>query len=288
MKGRRPMNVDLFPTREQVEEAAAYVSDRAPHRPAIGLILGSGLSPLAEQVQDSVAIPYAEIPHFPASTVKGHSGRLLSGLLAGHRVVVMQGRTHFYEGYSMRQLTFPVRVMRLLGIETLIVTNAAGGLAPHFTPGDLMLIEDHINLVGMAGHSPLIGPNDPGFGPRFPDMAYPYDPQLRQIAVDVAASAGIPLQRGVYICLAGPSFETPHEVHFLRLIGADAVGMSTVHEVIVARHMGVRVLGISGITNVHSTDPSAPRETSHHEVLETGVTIVPHMIALLRGVLERL
>ncbi|MBN1640057.1 MAG: purine-nucleoside phosphorylase [Anaerolineae bacterium] len=282
------MNADAFPTRQQVEDAAAYVRARAPQQPTVGLILGSGLSPLAEQVQDRIAIPYAEIPHFPVSTVEGHSGQLISGLLAGLHVVVMQGRTHFYEGYSMRQVTFPVRVMCLLGIDALIVTNAAGGLAPHFTPGDLMLIQDHINLVGMAGHNPLIGPNEPSFGPRFPDMAYPYDPELRQIAIEVAAAAGIPLQRGVYLCLAGPSFETPHEVHFLRMIGADAVGMSTVHEVIVARHMGVRVLGVSGITNVHSTDPSMPRETTHAEVLETGAIIVPHMIALLRGVLERL
>ena len=200
----------------------------------------------------------------------------------------MQGRTHFYEGYTMRQVTFPVRVMRLLGMETLIVTNAAGGLASHLAPGDLMLIADHINLVGMAGQNPLIGPNDPGLGPRFPDMAQPYDPALRDIARHVGQAAAIRLHEGVYVCLAGPSFETPSEVRFLRLIGADAVGMSTVPEVIVARHMNVRVLGISGITNVHSFDPARPQETSHEEVLEAGKVIAPRMIQLIRGILEQL
>jgi purine-nucleoside phosphorylase len=282
------MTVDTFPTRQQVEDALSYVRDQAPHRPAVGLILGSGLNPLAAEVADPIAIPYSEIPHFPTSTVAGHAGRLVLGRIGPLPVIVMQGRTHFYEGYTMRQLTFPVRVMCQLGLETLIVTNAGGGLAPHFTPGDLMLIEDHINFVGMAGHNPLIGPNDDTFGPRFPDMANAYDPGLRRIALDVAADAGITLQKGVYLCLAGPSFETPHEVQFLRTIGADAVGMSTVHEVIVARQMGVRVLGVSGITNVHPIDPSVPRETTHEEVLETGAVIVPKMIALLRGVLERL
>ncbi len=282
------MTSDVFPTQSQLHEAVAFVKRQSALVPRIGLILGSGLGPLAEQVQDAVTIPYGEIPHFRGSTVPGHSGRLVIGTLATRPVVVMQGRTHFYEGYSMREITFPVRVMRLLGIEILIVTNAAGGLSPEFTPGDLMLIKDHINLVGMAGHNPLIGHNDPDLGPRFPDMASAYDPGLRAIAREAAQEASIPLHEGVYVCLAGPSFETPHEVQFLREIGADAVGMSTVPEVIVARHMDVRVLGISGITNVHSTDPSRPRETTHEEVLETGQTIAPRMIQLVHGVLERL
>ena len=282
------MDTDVFPTRSQLEEAKAYICEQTRHRPTIGLILGSGLSPLAQEIGEADAIPYGEIPHFPASTVKGHSGRLVIGTLSQHQVVAMQGRTHFYEGYTLRQMTFPVRVMRLLGVETLIVTNAAGGLAPGFSPGELMLIVDHINFVGMAGHNPLIGPNDASFGPRFPDMAQAYDPTLRETADQVAKAQGIPLRKGVYVCLAGPSFETPHEVHFLRLIGADAVGMSTVHEVIVARHMGIRVLGISSITNVHSTDPARPQETSHQEVLEVSKVIAPRMIALIRGVLEQL
>jgi purine-nucleoside phosphorylase len=200
----------------------------------------------------------------------------------------MQGRVHYYEGYSPQEITFPVRVMRLLGIHTLIVTNAAGGLDPELTPGDLMLIADHLNLVGMAGGSPLVGPNDPEFGPRFPDMSQPYDPTLRSMAVRVAQAQGIPLRSGVYACLGGPSFETPAEIRFLRAVGADAVGMSTAHEVTVARHMGVRVLGISGITNVHATDPLRPRETTHQEVLEVSRVIAPRMISLIRGVLNQL
>jgi purine-nucleoside phosphorylase len=282
------MTNDVFPTRSQLQEAVAAVKARVALAPRVGLILGSGLGVLAEQVQNAVAIPYREIPHFRASTVQGHFGRLVLGTLAKQDIVVMQGRTHFYEGHSMREITFPVRVMRVLGIEILIVTNAAGGLSPQFAPSELMLITDHINFVGMGGHNPLIGPNDLELGPRFPDMASAYDPGLRAIARQVAQEGQIPLHEGVYVCLAGPSFETPHEVHFLRLIGADAVGMSTVPEVIVARHMGVRVLGISGITNVHSTDPSRPRETTHEEVLEAGETIAPRMIELVRGVLERL
>jgi purine-nucleoside phosphorylase len=208
--------------------------------------------------------------------------------MEGLDLVVMQGRIHYYEGYTMQQVTFPVRVLHLLGIDTLIVTNAAGGLASHFVPGDLMLISDHINLVGIAGQNPLIGPNDSNLGPRFPDMAHAYDPTLREVARQVAQAEHISLQEGVYACLSGPSFETPTEVRFLRLIGADAVGMSTAPEVVVARHMGVRVLGLSGITNVHALDPARPQETSHKEVLEAGQVIAPRMIALIRGVLKRL
>jgi purine-nucleoside phosphorylase len=283
-----PMSTDAFPTKDQLAQATAYIRERTLHTPKIGLILGSGLSPLAQEIKEPDIIPYAEIPHFPASTVKGHSGQLVIGLLAGQQVVVMQGRTHFYEGYTLRQITFPVRVMRGLGIDKLIVTNAAGGLSEDYTPGDLMLIADHINFVGMAGHNPLIGPNEPEFGPRFPDMAHAYDPELRALARQVAETQGIPLHEGVYVCLAGPSFETPHEINLLRIVGANAVGMSTVHEVIVARHMSVRVLGISGITNVHAADPDRPRETTHKEVLETGAAIAPRMIALIRGILQRL
>jgi purine-nucleoside phosphorylase len=282
------MTTDILLAREQLEEARTLIDSRARQAPSVGLILGSGLGLLAEQVQHAVAIPYEEIPHFPTSTVQGHSGQLILGTLGRQAVVAMQGRVHFYEGYSMQAITFPVRVMRALGIQQLIVTNAAGGLAAHLVPGELMLIRDHINFVGMGGHHPLIGPNDPELGPRFPDMAKAYDPNLCSIARQVAERARIPLHEGVYVYLAGPSFETPHEVHFLRMIGADAVGMSTVPEVIVARHMGVQVLGISGITNVHSSDPLHPHETSHAEVLEAGQVIAPRMAQLIQGILEQL
>jgi purine-nucleoside phosphorylase len=282
------MNTNSFPTRSQVREAAAHVRQSTHHRPAIGLILGSGLSPLADGIEGADVLPYTSIPHFPTSTVAGHAGRLVLGTMEGRSVVAMQGRVHFYEGYAIQQVAFPVRVMGLLGVDTLIVTNAAGGLAQRFAPGELMLIRDHINLIGLAGHNPLIGPNDPDFGPRFPDMAVAYDPALREIARQVAKAQGLTLHEGVYVCISGPSFETPTEVQFLRTIGADAVGMSTAHEVIVARHMGLRVMGISGITNVHSFDPSQPHETSHQEVLETGQVIAPRLTALIRGILKRL
>lgn len=282
------MNANSFPTRDQVKDAAAYVRQSTHHRPTIGLILGSGLSPLAESIEGADFLPYTSIPHFPTSTVAGHAGRLVLGTMEGRPVMAMQGRVHFYEGYAIQQVTFPVRVMGLLGVDTLIVTNAAGGLAQRFAPGDLMLIRDHINLIGLAGHNPLIGPNDPDFGPRFPDMAMAYDPALREIARQVASAQGLALHEGVYVCISGPSFETPMEVGFLRIIGADAVGMSTAHEVIVARHMGIRVLGISGITNVHSFDTSQPQETSHQEVLETGQVIAPRLTALIRGILKQL
>jgi purine-nucleoside phosphorylase len=282
------MNANTFLPRHQFEQAAAFIRERSQYRPTIGLILGSGLSPLADQIDQADSLPYASIPHFAATTVHGHTGRLVIGALEQHTVVAMQGRFHFYEGHPIQQVTLPVRVMGLLGVETLIVTNAAGGISADYTPGDLMLIADHINLLGMAGNNPLIGPNDPEFGPRFPDMSQAYDQGLRQVARQVAQANDIPLQEGVYACLAGPSFETPAEIRFLSLIGANAVGMSTVHEVIVARHMGIRVLGISGISNVHSTDPARPQETSHQEVLAVGRIIAPRLMALIRGILRQI
>ena len=282
------MNTTLPPARAQYLESAANIRQRTSCQPALGIILGSGLSPLADSVSEPDALPYESIPHFVSSTVRGHSGRLVIGHLEGHQVVVMQGRVHYYEGYTPHQITFPVRVMGLLGIHTLIVTNAAGGLAPHWTPGDLMLIADHLNLIGMTGANPLVGPNDADFGPRFPDMSQAYDPELRAIAQRVARAQEIPLRSGVYACLSGPSFETPAEIRFLRAVGADAVGMSTAHEVTVARHMNVRVLGISGITNVHATDPQRPRETTHQEVLEISQVIAPRVIALIRGIVKQL
>ena len=275
-------------TREQYQEATDYIAGRSHYQPQVGLILGSGLNPLARAVEAADVIPYDQIPHFPKPTVEGHAGQLVLGYLEGIPVVVMQGRVHFYEGYPMQQVVFPVRVMQVMGIETLIVTNAAGGLDPTFQPGDLMLITDQINFVGMAGNHPLFGPNDPTFGPRFPDMSQPYDPELRRLAQEVAQEKDIPLRQGVYAGLAGPSFETPAEIRFLRLIGADAVGMSTVTEVTVARHGGTRVLGVSGISNVAIVEPTAGQEATHEEVLAAGQQIVPRLTALVRGVLARL
>lgn len=279
---------DEFLTRLEFDEAANAIRNHISHRPQVGLILGSGLSPLADEVEEADVIPYSAIPQFPVSTIEGHAGRLVVGRLAGQTVMVMQGRTHYYEGYSMQRVTLPVRVMQLLGIDTLFITNAAGGINPGFQPGDLMLITDHINLIGMAGLNPLRGPNLDELGPRFPDMSRAYDPALQATARRVANDLGFGLQEGIYMCLAGPSFETPADIRFLRAIGADAVGMSTVPEVTVARHGGTRVMGVSGISNVAIVDPSEERQTTHEEVLEAGRVIVPKLIGLLKGVLREL
>ncbi len=275
-------------TREQYDIAADAIRKTSRSEPKIGLILGSGLNALAEAVLDADVISYPDIPHFPKPTVEGHVGRLVMGTLEDTQVMIMQGRVHFYEGYPLPQVVFPVRVMQVMGIETLIVTNAAGGLNPTFQAGDLMLITDHLNLVGMGGSNPLFGPNDPALGPRFPDMSQAYDPKLGRIALEVAQQHGIPLRQGIYAGLAGPSFETPAEIRFLRMIGADAVGMSTVTEVTVARHGGMRVLGVSGISNVALAEPDPDHETSHEEVLAAGQQIVPRLTTLLRGVLVKL
>jgi len=275
-----------FFSRSHFEAAAAAIGERTQLQPKVGLILGSGLNPLADAVEDGVTIPYDEITHFPVATVEGHIGRLVVGRMEGQTVVVMQGRAHYYEGYSMAQITFPVRVMQVLGIEILIVTNAAGGLNPEFQAGDVMVITDHINLIGMGGLNPLRGPNLDEFGPRFPDMSQPYDSRLRALAKQVATRADVPLREGVYVCLAGPSFESPADLRFLRLIGVDAVGMSTVPEVIVARHGGTRVLGLSGISNVPPVEGTEPADTTHEEVLEAGQTLVPRLETIIRGVLR--
>ena len=279
--------VEVF-ERSQFEEVADLIRSRTRHRPSVGLVLGSGLNPLADTVSDPDVIPYDEIPHFPTATVEGHQGRLVLGQLAGMCVLVMQGRAHYYEGYSMQQVTFPVRVMRAFGIDTLILTNAAGGLNPEFQAGDLMLLSDHINLIGMGGLNPLRGPNDPDLGPRFPDMSKTYDLGMRRLATRVAANLGVPLRHGVYAGLAGPTFETPAEIRFLRQIGADAVGMSTVAEATIARHGGMRVVGISGISNVAISEQDAQAEASHEEVLEAGRLLVPRLTTLLQGVLAEL
>lgn len=271
-------------TRSEVESAAQYVREHTRHHPEFGIVLGSGLAALAEAVEDPDFIPFHEVPNFPVSSVQGHSGRLVIGKLEGRSVLVMQGRVHFYEGYSMSQVTLPIRMMHVLGIHTVILTNAAGGINRAFKPGDVMLITDHINLIGMAGQNPLRGPNDDSFGPRFPDMSQPYDRGLRELALKVAADNQFALKQGVYICLAGPSFESPADVRFLRTIGADAVGMSTVPETVVARHAGLRVLGLSGISNALSGEEAGPK-TTHEEVLGAGRILVPRMMTVIRGVL---
>ena len=270
------------------DEAAEFIRQRAGLQPKVGLILGSGLGPLAEQVADAIVLPYGEIPHFPVSTVQGHAGRLVIGRLAGQNVCVMQGRFHFYEGYTMQQLTLPVRVMQRLGIETLILTNAAGGVNQTFQVGDLMIIDDHLNLLGMAGANPLRGPNQDEFGVRFPAMNRAYTRSLRQLADAAAVDIGIAVQHGVYAALAGPNFETPAEIRYLRTIGADAVGMSTVPEAIVAHHAGMQVLGISTITNICIDQLDFDAEPTHEEVNAAGKIIVPRLIQLLLALLARL
>jgi purine-nucleoside phosphorylase len=270
---------------QQYEEAAEFVRARIRTAPQVGVILGSGLGSLVDLVTDPVVTDYVEIPHFPPSTVEGHAGRLVAGVLEGVRVLLMQGRTHYYEGYSMQQITLPVRVMKLLGVRALIVTNSAGGINPHYRTGDLMLFSNHINLVGIGGPSPLRGPNIDEFGPRFPDMSCPYDGQLRSVARRVATDNGIPLHEGVYAMVAGPSYESAADVHFLKVIGADAVGMSTVPEVIVARHTGMRVVGISGISNIVSEAPAPGEGVAHEEVIQAGAVLAPRLGVVIRGIL---
>jgi purine-nucleoside phosphorylase len=275
-----------FLTIQDIEKASQQVQKSSKQKPRVGLILGSGLGPLAESIEKPDYIPYADIPGWPVSSVPGHLGRLVIGVLETQTVIVMQGRTHYYEGYDMPRLGLPVRVMQHLGIEILIVTNAAGGVNPDFEPGDLMLLTDHLNLLGMAGQNPLRGPNLDSLGPRFPDMSQVYDRKLHSIARQVAAEENIHLREGVYCCLAGPSFETPADLRFLRGVGVDAVGMSTVPEAIVARHGGTRVMGISGISNKANLDGNT--ETTHEEVLEAGRILVPKLTKLIRGVLREL
>ena len=270
----------------QIDRIADEVRSRISCLPTVGIILGSGLGALADSVDQAVTIPYHDLPDWPKATVEGHAGRLVIGELAGKNVLVLQGRIHFYEGYSMQEVTMPVRVMLRLGISCLVVTNAAGGVNPAFQPGDVMLISDHINLVGMNGLNPLIGPNLDEFGPRFPDMSQAYDRELHQLAHQVAWENGIVIQEGVYIGLSGPSFETPADLRFLRAIGADAVGMSTVAEVTVARHGGMRVLGLSGISNKANLDGDT--KTTHEEVLQAGHHLAPKMATIIQGVLRLL
>jgi purine-nucleoside phosphorylase len=273
-------------TRTDYEQAVSIIRERTALMPAIGLVLGSGLGSLADTLENRVTIPYEDIPGWPLSTVHGHSGQLVIGKLEGQMVIAQQGRAHFYEGYTMEQVTFPIRVMHFLGVKTVILTNAAGGVDPSFKVGDLMLIHDHINFPGLAGHNPLLGPNDESIGERFVGLAQAYDRQLRQLARTVASENNIPLHEGVYAAVSGPSFETPAEIRMFRTIGANAVGMSTVHEVLVARHAGMRVMACSGITNVAIDKVDSDAETNHEEVLEAGKVIVPRLTTVLKGVLR--
>ncbi len=271
---------------EDMDRIADEIRTRITAVPEIGLILGSGLGALSESIQEPTIIPYHDLPGWPISTVEGHAGELVIGNLEGKNVLVMNGRIHYYEGYEMSQVTLPIRVMQRLGIKILIVTNAAGGVNQDFVPGNPMLITDHLNLLGMAGVNPLRGPNMDEFGVRFPDMSQAYDRELGDLARQVAEDQEIILYEGVYVCLAGPTFETPADLRFLLGAGVDAVGMSTVPEVIVANHGGQRVLGFSGITN--SSNLYGEAETTHEEVIETGLELAPKMMSLIRGVLRKL
>lgn len=271
-----------------VEEVAAALRPRLQEPPRVAIVLGTGLGGLANQIADAQAIPYGEIPHFPLSTVPGHAGRLVLGRLGGVPVAALQGRFHLYEGYSPAQVVLPVRALGRLGARILIVTNAAGGLNPAFAAGELMLLRDHIGLGTFAGLNPLIGPNDERFGPRFPAMTHAYDAALADHARAAAAEQGSTLREGVYLMLTGPTFETPAELRFLRACGADAVGMSTVPEVIAACHMGLRVLAISCVTNVALPLADAPLvEPTHEEVIATGEAAGARLGALVEGVLAR-
>jgi purine-nucleoside phosphorylase len=271
---------------EQIDSAVAAVRAKTKQQPEIGMILGTGLGDLADAVEGADVIHYEDIPFMPSSTVQGHRGQLVIGSLGGKCVLVLQGRVHYYEGYSMSQVTLPIRIMQRLGVKALVVTNAAGAINPDFNPGDIMLITDHISFVGMAGPNPLRGPNIDELGTRFPDMSQAYDRAFNDLARRVTQEENISMREGVYAGLSGPSFETPADLRFLRVMGADAVGMSTVPEVIVARHAGIRVLGISGISNKANLDGSTI--TTHAEVLEAGKIIVPKMKTVVMGALPKM
>lgn len=275
-----------FVSLEMVDAAVAAINERTNHKPKVGLILGSGLGDLAEAIKPADYIHYSEIPNWPQSTIHGHKGRLVIGEFESNPVLIMQGRAHFYEGYPITIIGFPVRVMIRLGIEVLVVTNAAGAVNSDFEPGRVMLINDHLSLMAMAGLNPLLGPNIDEFGERFPDMSQCYDRQLLEFARESGKENAVEPYEGVYACLAGPSFETPADLRFLQKIGVDAVGMSTVPEVIIARHGGMRVLGISGISNKANLDGTTI--TTHEEVLEAGKVLVPKLDAIIRGVLRKI
>ena len=269
--------------RKHIDDAIAFLRTKTRMQPTIGIILGTGLGGLAKEIKQEVVVEYGDIPHFPISTVESHHGKLIFGTLAGKNVVAMQGRFHRYEGYSLKQVTFPVRVMKFLGVKTLLVSNAAGGLNPQFSLGAIMIITDHINLLG---DNPLIGPNDDELGPRFPDMSEPYSKRLVALAERVALDLKIRTERGVFVCVAGPNLETRAEYRFLRLIGADVVGMSTVPENIVANHMGIEVLGFSIITDECFPDSLKPADVQ--EIIAVAGRTEPKLTAIMKAVVEKL
>jgi purine-nucleoside phosphorylase len=274
------MNMDIL---KKIKEAASYICENTKYKPEIGIILGSGLGDIAEEIEDREVYEYKDIPNFPVSTVKGHRGRLVIGKFQGKVVLAMQGRFHYYEGYSMDQVTFPVRVMTLLGIKNLIVTNAAGAVNLNYKPGQLMLIKDHINL---SFNNPLIGKNMDEFGERFPDMSNAYDKIFRNAVKEIAKKYDIDIQEGVYVCMSGPSYETPAEINMIRTIGGDAVGMSTVPEVIVANHSKIKVIGISCMTNMAAGVLDKP--LNHKEVIETSRIAGENFKKLIRGIISEL
>jgi purine-nucleoside phosphorylase len=276
----RTGNSDDF---DSVQEAAGWVSDRIGRAPDVTIVLGSGLGDFTAAIGDAMSFAYGDIPNWPASAVVGHAGRLVVGTIAGKRVAALSGRAHFYEGHDMRTVTFATRVIGTLGVKPLILTNAAGGINLTFTPGTLMLMDDHLNLMGT---NPLVGANEDRFGPRFPDMSEVYSARLRLLAGDAARAQGLALAHGVYAALHGPSYETPAEIRYLRTIGADAVGMSTAPEAIVARHMGMEVLGISCITNMAAG--VLPQPLVHDEVMDVARRVRSEFCALLEGIVERL
>ena len=265
---------------ERAEHATRVIRSRISVEPRIALVLGSGLGGFADDFEEAVGIPYEDIPGFVRSTAQGHAGRLVIGKIDSVPVLAMQGRVHYYEGYSLEEVTFPVRTFGLLGVKTLVLTNASGGINVQLTQGALMVISDHLNLMGV---NPLRGPNDERFGPRFPDMSAVYSPELQELVIDEAKAIGVEVRRGIYGALTGPSYETPAEIHLLRNLGADAVGMSTVPEAIVARHMGLEVLGISCITNMAAGISDAP--INHEEVMATGDLVRETFAELLRRVI---
>ncbi|RKD27858.1 purine-nucleoside phosphorylase [Caminicella sporogenes DSM 14501] len=269
--------------KEKIVESAEFIRSKTNLTLQIGLILGSGLGSLADEIEDKVIVKYEEIPNFPISTVEGHEGQLVIGTLEGKNVVAMQGRFHYYEGYTMQEVTFPVRVMKELGVQMILVTNACGGMNPDFYPGAIMFIEDHINFMG---NNPLIGPNDESLGPRFPDMSTAYDKSLINLGQKVGEKLGIETKKGVYTAISGPNYLTAAELRMLRTIGSDAVGMSTVPEVIVARHAGLRVLGISCVTDMAIADGLEPLE--HSQVVEVANRTRPKFIKLVKGILREI
>ncbi|WP_026906609.1 purine-nucleoside phosphorylase [Paucisalibacillus globulus] len=266
-----------------IQEASQFIESKLTTKPELGLVLGSGLGILAEEIENPVVIPYNQIPYFPESTVSGHKGQLVIGMLEGKQVLAMQGRFHFYEGYTMQQVTFPIRVMKELGIGSIIVTNAAGGINESFQPGDLMLITDHINNMGT---SPLIGPNDEQLGARFPDMSSAYDKEYAEIARKAAEKLGLKIQSGVYVGNTGPAYETPAEIRMLRTLGGDAVGMSTVPEVMIANHANMRVLGISCISNMAAGILDQP--LTHDEVIETTDKVKHDFLKFVKKIIHTL